>query len=137
MDRKSFSVSRNCFNVVILILVLIMGNVEAQAKEVVNTKASGYLLCVNAITKVVTFLGKSACPKGTKKLVLGAQGVAGTNGLMGLAGLPGKDGTNGKDGKTLWNGKIDPVNALGSPGDMFINTVTNTLFGPKGKGPTI
>jgi hypothetical protein len=51
---------------------------------------------------------------------------------MGLVGLPGKDGTNGKDGKTLWNGKIDPVNALGSPGDMFINTVTNTLFGPKG-----
>ena len=117
---------------ILLILILTLAGFGAQATEQINTKSNGYLLCVNAITKVVTFPGKSVCPKGTKKLVLGAQGVAGTNGLTGPAGLPGKDGINGKDGKTLWNGNVDPVNALGSPGDMFINTITNTLFGPKG-----
>jgi len=132
MLRESFSASRNKSIVVLLILALIQVNVGAQAREVFNTKSSGYLLCVNAATKVVTFPGKSACPKGTKKLVIGARGATGTNGLPGVAGLPGKDGINGKDGKTLWNGKIDPVNELGSPGDMFINTATNTLFGPKG-----
>jgi len=132
MLRESFSASRNKSIVVLMILALIQGNVGAQAREVFNTQSSGYLLCVNAVTKIVTFPGKSACPKGTKKLVLGARGATGTNGLPGAAGLPGKDGINGKDGKTLWNGKIDPVKELGSPGDMFINTATNTLFGPKG-----
>ena len=119
------------FSLFLLLLTLIASGVGAHATEVANNRSSGYLLCVNSTTKVVTFPGKSVCPKGSKKLVLGAQGVAGTNGLPGAAGLPGKDGTNGKDGKTLWNGKVDPVSALGSPGDMFINTVTNTLFGPK------
>ena len=130
--KKLFSVFSNRFTLFLLILTFIGGSAEAQAAEVLNTKSRGYLLCVNSVTKVVTFPGKLICPKGSKKLILGAQGVAGTNGSTGAAGLPGKDGTNGKDGKTLWNGKVDPVSALGSPGDMFINTVTNTLFGPKG-----
>jgi len=98
MLRKSFSASSNKSIVGLLILTLIAGGAGAQAAEDINSKSSGYLLCVNAITKVVTFPGKLVCPKGTKKLVLGAQGVAGTNGLAGPAGPQGKDGTNGKDG---------------------------------------
>jgi hypothetical protein len=129
--KKSSTVFSSKLSLFFLILTVIASGVGAHATEVPNNKSRGYLLCVNTSTKVVTFPGKSVCPKGSKKLVLGAQGVAGTNGLPGAPGLPGKDGTNGKDGKTLWNGKVDPVSALGSPGDMFINTVTNTLFGPK------
>ena len=131
MLKKSSTVFSSKLSFFFLILTVIASGVGAHATEVPNNKSRGYLLCVNTSTKVVTFPGKSVCPKGSKKLVLGAQGVAGTDGLPGAAGLPGKDGTNGKDGKTLWNGKVDPVSALGSPGDMFINTVTNTLFGPK------
>ena len=131
MLKKSSTVFSSKLSFFFLILTVIASGVGAHATEVPNNKSRGYLLCVNTSTKVVTFPGKSVCPKGSKKLVLGAQGVAGTNGLPGAPGLPGKDGTNGKDGKTLWNGKVDPVSALGSPGDMFINTVTNTLFGPK------
>ena len=129
--KKSSTVFSSKLSLFFLILTVIACGVGAHATEVPNNKSRGYLLCVNTSTKVVTFPGKSVCPKGSKKLVLGAQGVAGTNGLPGAPGLPGKDGTNGKDGKTLWNGKVDPVSALGLPGDMFINTVTNTLFGPK------
>ena len=108
-----------------------MGGVGAQATGLLNTASGGYLVCVNSSTKVVTHPGTSSCPKGSKKLILGAQGPAGTNGLTGAAGLPGRDGTDGKDGKTLWNGVKDPESTWGAPGDMFINSVTKTLFGPK------
>jgi len=108
-----------------------VGGVGAQATGLLNTASGGYLVCVNSTTKVVTHPGTSSCPKGSKKLLLGARGAAGTNGLTGATGLPGKDGTDGKDGKTLWNGVKDPESTWGAPGDMFINSVTKTLFGPK------
>jgi hypothetical protein len=115
----------------LFILTLIVGSVGAQATVRINTASGGYLVCVNSKTKVVTHPGTSTCPKRSKKLVLGAQGVAGANGLTGAAGIPGKDGAAGKDGKTLWNGVKDPENTWGAPGDMFINATTKTLFGPK------
>ena len=119
------SVSRNKPSVFLLVLALIVGGVGAQAAGVLNSPSGGYLVCVNSKTNVVTYPGTSDCSKGSKKLVLGAQGVAGTNGLTGAAGL------SGKDGKTLWNGVKDPESTWGAPGDMFINSVTKTLFGPK------
>jgi hypothetical protein len=108
-----------------------VGGVGAQATGLLNTSSGGYLVCVNSTTKVVTHPGTSSCPKGSKKLALGAQGAAGAIGLTGAAGLSGRDGTDGKDGKTLWNGVKDPESTWGAPGDMFINSVTKTLFGPK------
>jgi hypothetical protein len=125
------SLSRNKSSVFLLVLALIVGGVGAQAAGVLNSPSGGYLVCVNSTTKVVTYPGTSSCPKGSKKLLLGAQGAAGTNGLTGAAGLSGRDGTDGKDGKTLWNGVKDPESTWGAPGDMFINSVTKTLFGPK------
>lgn len=124
-------VSRNRSNVFLLIVVLIVGGAGAQATDLLNTSSGGYLVCVNSTTKVVTHPGTTSCPKGSKKLVLGAQGAAGAIGLTGATGLSGSDGTNGKDGKTLWNGTTDPASTWGAPGDMFINSVTKTLFGPK------
>ena len=131
MLNNLFSLSRNKSSVFLLVLALIVGGVGAQATGLLNTSSGGYLVCVNSTTKVVTHPGTSNCPKGSKKLVLGAQGAAGTNGLTGAAGLSGRDGTDGKDGKTLWNGVKDPESTWGAPGDMFINSVTKTLFGPK------
>ena len=125
------SVFRNLSSVFILVLALIVGGVGAQATGLLNSESGGYLVCVNSTTKVVTHPGTSNCPKGSKKLVLGAQGAAGANGLTGAAGLSGRDGTDGKDGKTLWNGVKDPESTWGAPGDMFINATTKTLFGPK------
>ena len=125
------SLSRNKSSVFLLVLALIVGGVGAQATGLLNTSSGGYLVCVNSKTNVVTYPGTSNCPKGSKKLVLGAQGAAGTNGLTGATGLSGRDGSDGKDGKTLWNGVKDPESTWGAPGDMFINSVTKTLFGPK------
>ena len=128
---NNVSSSRNKSSVFLLALALIVGGVGAQATGLLNSSSGGYLVCVNSKTKVVTHPGTSSCPKGSKKLVLGAQGAAGTNGLTGAAGLSGKDGIDGKDGKTLWNGVKDPESTWGAPGDMFINAATKTLFGPK------
>ena len=113
MIKNLSSVSRNKSSVFLLVLALIVGGVGAQATGILNTESGGYLVCVNSKTKVITHPGTSSCPKGSKKLVLGAQGIAGA------------------DGKTLWNGVKDPESTLGAPGDMFINTTTKTLFGPK------
>lgn len=43
-------------------------------------------------------------------------------------------GPPGANGKTVLNGTLDPVNSLGTNGDFYINTSTNTLFGPKNAG---
>jgi hypothetical protein len=125
------AVSKNRFSLFLLVLALIVGGVGAQATGLLNTQSGGYLVCVNTSTKVVTHPGTSRCPKGNKKLVLGAQGAAGAIGLTGATGLSGKDGRDGIDGKTLWNGVTDPASTWGAPGDMYINSVTKTLFGPK------
>jgi hypothetical protein len=106
-------VSRNKSNVFLLVLALIVVGVGAQATGLLNTQSGGYLVCVNSKTKVVTHPGKSKCPKGTKRLVLSAEGKA------------------GKDGNTLWNSTTDPISTFGAPGDFFINSETNTFFGPK------
>jgi hypothetical protein len=125
------AVSKNKFSLFLLVLALIVGGVGAQATGLLNTQSGGYLVCVNTSTKVVTHPGTSRCPKGNKKLVLGAQGASGAIGLTGATGLSGKDGRDGIDGKTLWNGVTDPASTWGAPGDMYINSVTKTLFGPK------
>jgi len=115
----------------LLVLVLILGSVGAQASGVLNSPSGGYLLCVAPKSSIVTHPSTAKCPAGSEKLILGAEGQAGATGLTGATGLPGKDGVNGEDGKTLWNGVKDPESTWGAPGDMFINSVTKTLFGPK------
>ena len=52
------------------------------------------------------------------------------------AGAHGPAGTNGVDGRTLLNGIVNPTDGAvgtgtGNNGDFYINTVANTIFGPK------
>lgn len=42
-------------------------------------------------------------------------------------------GTPGADGRTILNGTVDPTTE-GVDGDFYINTTTNTIFGPKASG---
>lgn len=123
MFGNFFAVRGSKLSIGLFMVILVVGGVGAQAAGVLNSPSGGYLICVDSKTKVVTHPGTSTCPKGSKKLVLGAQGVAGTDGLTGASGITGKDGTNGKDGKTLWNGVKDPESTWGAPGDMFITKI--------------
>jgi hypothetical protein len=118
-------VKKRGLSVAALIVAVSLVGVTANSAGVLNSPSGGYLVCVDSKTKFVTHPGTTTCPKGSKKLVLGAQGLDGAPGLAGAAGL------SGKDANTLWSGVQDPENTLGSPGDMFINSQTKTLFGPK------
>lgn len=122
-----FHASRKKLIAIIATVFLLLG-VAANGSGILNNPDTGYLLCVNMKTKNVTHPGTSRCPKGSTALILGTKGKDGVAGLTGAAGLNGLDG---KDGKTLWNGVKDPESNWGAPGDMFINSVTKTLFGPK------
>lgn len=82
------SINRYAFAIA---LSLFIGVVSAQATGLLNSPTSGYLVCVNSKTKAVTHPGTSTCPKGNKKLILGAQGIQGLTGAAGLAGTNGKD----------------------------------------------
>ena len=57
-----------------------------------NTPSTGYLLCANPTTKVVTFTGTLKCPSGSTRLELGAQGEVGPTGSRGSAGATGPAG---------------------------------------------
>ncbi len=67
----------------------------------------------------------------------GAQGPSGTTGATGPAGVAGATGATGAagaDGKTILNGTTAPSSGVGVNGDFYINTATNTIFGPKAGG---
>ena len=91
---------KNKTTTAVLVAILIFGGIRTQASGVLNSQSVGHLVGVDSRTKVVT-PGTSRCPKGSKKLVLGAQGAAGAIELTGAAGLPGKDGVDGEVGKTI------------------------------------
>ena len=61
----------------------------------------------------------------------GPQGPSGATGPTGLTGAAGPAGTNGN---AVLNGATAPNNNQGVNGDFFINTATNTIYGPKANG---
>ncbi len=66
--------------------------------------------------------------------LVGPQGTAGSAGTNGSNGTNGANGAAGADGKTVLNGTSAPSSVIGTDGDFYINTATNTLFGPKASG---
>ena len=60
----------------------------------------------------------------------GIQGVQGPEGPQGPQGPAGPAGEDGADGRTILSGTVDPTTE-GEDGDVYINTATTTLFGPK------
>ncbi|MEO1208300.1 MAG: hypothetical protein AAFX78_02040 [Cyanobacteria bacterium J06638_20] len=64
----------------------------------------------------------------------GPQGIQGPTGANGADGVPGADGANGADGRTIFNGSEVPSSGLGADGDFYLDTSTNTLYGPKTSG---
>lgn len=53
------------------------------------------------------------------------------SGTPGPQGPVGPQGPAGQNGNTIYNGSTNPDASLGTNGDFYINTTTNTLFGPK------
>lgn len=103
--------------VLILSLALILGGVGAQASGVFSSPDRGYLVCVHSKTKVVTHPGTSSCPKGSKRIILGAQGVAGPAGTAGATGV---------------TGAVGPAGATGEPGISGVKITEQSVCGING-----
>ncbi len=64
----------------------------------------------------------------------GPTGATGSQGPAGLTGATGPQGAPGTNGNGILNGGIAPSNNQGVDGDFFVNTSTNTIYGPKANG---
>lgn len=64
---------------------LAVSSANATPAAVYNDPYTGYVLCVNKSTKLVTYPAKLKCPSGFKKLELGAQGADGAPGPAGVS----------------------------------------------------
>ena len=130
----TFLVNRKKSIALIATALLLIG-VTANAAGTAKDYHRYHVICVDLKTKKITYGGDagSAGCNSPSFTVVSTSGLAAASikGLDGLNGLNGKDGRDGKDGKTLWNGINDPDVSWGTPGDMFINATTKTLFGPK------
>ena len=98
MPKRFTSLSNHKSSLYLLIFAFVMGGAGAQASVILNSPSGGYLVCVNSTTKVVTHPGTTTCPKGSKRLVLGAQGATGATGPAGAAGATGAAGAAGAAG---------------------------------------
>ncbi len=92
----------------------------------VNYSAPG-VFALNSVPYALYAANGTPGPKGDK-------GDTGATGLQGIQGATGATGVAGADGKTVSNGTSNPVSGTGANGDFYINTATNTLFGPKANG---
>lgn len=61
----------------------------------------------------------------------GYQGVQGNQGVQGFQGYQGYQGLTGAQGATFVYGIANPPDTLGNNGDIYINTATGYIFGPK------
>jgi len=64
----------------------------------------------------------------------GPTGATGATGAAGATGATGATGAAGTSGNTVLSGSGAPSSSTGVNGDFYINTTTNTMFGPKASG---
>ena len=120
MEKKFFTLSFNKSSVGLLIIALVVGGISASASEELNTPSGGYLVCIAPKTALVTYPATAKCPKGYKKLILGAAGATGAQGPAGASGsgtsdtgLKGDTGPKGDMGLTGLKGDTGPKGDMG------------------------
>jgi hypothetical protein len=94
---------------------LLLGGI-ANAAGAFNTTATGYTVCFDTKTKVLTFPGTEKCKSGQKKLILGARGLNGEAGVAGAAGSIGATGAQGIQGLPGATGATGAQGIQGLPG---------------------
>jgi hypothetical protein len=109
-------ISRGRFIIGLIIGVVLTGSV-AYSANIFNTPETGYLLCVNQKTKIITYPATQKCPSGTSKLILGARGAQGTQGIQGEKGEKGDLGPQGIQGIA---GEMGPQGERGLTGPQGI-----------------
>lgn len=64
----------------------------------------------------------------------GSKGDTGLTGPAGQDGTDGENGLNGVDGKTTFYGNNAPIDAFGSDGDFYYDTLNSFFYGPRTDG---
>jgi hypothetical protein len=105
----------------ITIGILVFTSVATFASTLLNSPKSGYLLCINKITKVATFPNTQSCLPGFKEIILGAQGEQGIPGVPGVVGPqgPGGSGPQGPSGA---------LNLYDSTGNLIGQVTSETSY---------
>jgi hypothetical protein len=104
-----------------------------------SAKAPTYKVCVK-LGLVYGANAKGGCPAGTKAVLInsqgpvGPQGAKGATGATGAKGATGAQGPAGTNGNTVLNGADTPASGVGNNGDFYLDTATETLYGPKAGG---
>jgi len=114
----------------LIVGILAITSVATFASTLLNSPKSGYLLCINRVTKVATFPNTQSCPSGYRELILGAQGEQGIPGLQGVAGPQGLQGVAGPQGPG-GSGPQGPSGALSlydSTGNLIGQVTSETSF---------
>jgi hypothetical protein len=109
-------------------LVVVTG---ASAAGTFNNAETGYTICVDKKSKVITYPGTEKCKSGQTKLIIGAQGLKGDTGATGAAGLEGPAGVPGLDGANGANGADGADGANGADGAIG-ETGADGATGPSG-----
>ena len=74
----TFSVSRVKILVAVTFSILVLCS-TAFGVNLLNTPSSGFLLCINDITKIASYPSTQTCPPGSSGLILSGQGVSGVS----------------------------------------------------------
>ena len=106
-------ITRGRFIIGLIVGMVLTGSV-AYSANIFNTPETGYLLCVNQKTKIITYPATQKCPSGTSKLILGARGAQGIQGEKGEKGDLGPQGIQGI------TGEMGPQGAKGDTGPQGI-----------------
>jgi hypothetical protein len=112
-------ISRGRFIIGLIIGIVLTGSV-AYSANIFNTPETGYLLCVNKKTKIVSYPASQKCPSGTSKLILGKQGIQGEKGEKGDLGPQGIQGITGEMGPQGERGSTGPQGIQGPQGSTTI-----------------
>jgi len=120
-------------------LVVVTG---ASAAGTFNNAETGYTICVDKKSKVITYPGTKKCKSGQSKLIIGAQGLKGDTGatgpagLEGPAGVPGLDGANGVNGADGADGANGAEGAIGETGADGADGATGETGADGATGPS-
>lgn len=86
------------------------------------------------ITAIALYGPKNADGWGDPTSLMGEDGEKGAPGVDGDVGAPGADGDtgmDGTDGRTWLNGSGEPAVSLGVDGDLYLDTASDSYYGPK------
>ncbi len=133
-EMRILNIGKSRYLLWIVAISLLLGGVS-NAAGVFNTQSTGYTVCIDSKTKVVTFPGTENCKSGQRKLVLGAQGLKGDVGPIGTAGKDGAVGATGPVGPAGLDGKDGAVGATGPTGPVGPAGLNGKDGAPGATGP--